>query len=117
MHNTIEIASQQSPIHLNTEDKCVKHITCGKHDYIIGNDFNPASLLKDTEVHNHIIQKYGNNRDYVRKYFNVQNRACVYRYMHHFNQFCAQLPSINHIKNNRCENRAFAVKTMRDFTV
>ena len=54
------------------------------------------------------------SRGYVRKYFNVQNRAYMCGLMRNFDHFCAQFLFVNHIYSNRCKNRVFQVKIMRD---
>ena len=47
----------------------------------------------------------------------MQNRALMYDFMRDFDHFCAQFLSVNQIETNRCENRAFHVKIMRDFCI
>ena len=53
--------------------------------------------------------------DYVRNYFDVQNRAYLCNFMRDFSDFYAQFLFANQAEHNRCENRAFSGRNMRDF--
>ena len=53
--------------------------------------------------------------DYVRNWFDVQNRAFLRNFMRDFCEFYAQFLFANQTEFNRCENRAFSWEDMRDF--
>ena len=54
---------------------------------------------------------------YVRKYYDVKNRAFLPNLMRDFGHFYAQFLLVNHSKYIRCENRAFSMKNMRVFLI
>ena len=56
-------------------------------------------------------------RDYVIKYWNVQNRAFQYGFVRDFDYFCAQFSSVDQLQNNKCENCAFPMKNMGDYRI
>ena len=55
--------------------------------------------------------------DYVRKYFDVKERAFMRNYMPDFGRFYAKFLFVNHPRNNRCEIRAFVLRIMRIFPI
>ena len=52
---------------------------------------------------------------YVRKYYDVKNRAFLLNFMRDFCYFYAQFLLFNHSKDIKCENRAFSMENMRVF--
>ena len=52
---------------------------------------------------------------YVRKYYDVKNRAFLQNCMRDFGHFYAQFLFDNHTKYITCKNRAFSMKNMRIF--
>ena len=54
---------------------------------------------------------------YVRKYYNVKNRAFLQNFMRDFCHFYAQFLLFNHSKYIKCENRAFSMENMRVFLI
>ena len=66
----------------------------------------------DTYISNEIII---HGSGYVRKYYDVKNRAFFLNFMRDFGHFYAHFVFVNHSKYIKCENRAFSMKTMRVF--
>ena len=54
---------------------------------------------------------------YVRKYYDVKNRAFLRNFMRDFCHFYAQFLFFNPSKYIKCENRAFSMENMRVFLI
>ena len=63
-----------------------------------------------------ICSLVGTYSGYVRKSYDVKNRAFLQNLMRDFGHFYAQFLLVNHSKYIRCENRAFSMKNMRVFS-
>ena len=72
---------------------------------------------KRPHIHNHKYRVLCRGSDNVRKYFDVTNRAFLCKFMRDFDHFYAQSSCITITQTIQCENHAFWVQIMRDFSI
>ena len=75
-------------------------------------DNNPSILHYRQGMH---IEIYHYHSGYVRKYYDVKNRAFLQNIMRDFEHLYAQVSLVNQKEYDRCENRSFSMTNMRGF--
>ena len=74
-----------------------------------------SDILKHCGYHYGFLKQETLFSGYVRKHYDVKNRAFLQNLMRDFGHFYAQFVLVNYSKFIRCKNRAFRMKNMRVF--
>ena len=96
-----------------------KRKTFAKREYKVpsGKEFFHLAARPERNFFKGWLQDNQNPSGYVRKYYDVKNRAFLRNFMRDFCHFYAQFLFFNHSKYIKCENRAFSMENMRVFLI